>query len=167
MTLEDREPDLEAALADALRVEPSPQFLARVRERLRGEAPGPRLGWVLAALLAGATLALVLLLASPRRDEEPVAWQARVVVPPLPTPEASPAAVVPQRPRPARHVATYASPAPPEVLVPESQRAALARFVSGLEGREPPDIPLSVPFADLAVTDVHIEPLSIEPLSGS
>ncbi len=165
----DPERDLDAALREALRVEPAPEFLPRVRERLRNETPAARLGWLPAALLAGAALGVVVMFARQPSDNRATASvpdgvaahpapPSTLAAPKLTTPPMLAATVAPVRrePRP---------PAEPEVLVPDGQEAAIARFAWGLEALDQENnLAKALTRSTTALADLRIEPLSIEPL---
>lgn len=165
----DPERDLDAALREALRVEPTPEFLPRVRERLRNETPAARLGWLPAALLAGAALGIVVMFAWQPSEERATARvpgnvaatpapPSTLAVPRFTAPPMLAAAVAPVRPEPQ-------PPAEPEVLVPDGQEAAIARFAWGLEALDQENnLAKALTRSSTALADLRIEPLSIEPL---
>lgn len=164
----DPEHRLDAALRDALRVEPAPDFLPRLRERLQGERPAPPVPWRPAALLAGATLGLAVMLAWQRFEEDATpglrapARSAAVPAPPVPATrpvEAPPPAPVRRGIAPRRSVQ-------PEILVPAGQDAAIARFASGIEALEQGGALATVlARSPSLLSDLRVEPLSIEPLA--
>jgi hypothetical protein len=150
--------DGEKALQEALAVTPSPEFAARVRERVRKEAPRAAAGWWPRVAFAGAVVAAVMIAAAlwnGRTGPERAAVAGRTMTR---TPAA--AAVETRRPEPAptpspmpedpasRSIATRAvtlpliitrAPVhedPREVLVPDDERRALDRFLIAIrEGR--------------------------------
>ena len=133
--------DGERALQEALAVTPSPEFAARVRERVREEAPRPATGWWPRVAFAGAVVTAVMIAAAlwnGRTGPERAAIANRAI-----TRTQAGAAVEARRPEPAR------APSPPliitrapvheeprEVLVPDDERRALDRFLIAMrEGR--------------------------------
>jgi hypothetical protein len=186
--------DLDRELDAALEIDPSPEFLARVRMRIESEprrAPWP-LGvpvgarrWALAGLgaLAVAVLA-VAVIRSGRSESARPASQVAGMVPPasaFAAPSMPPMEVVPPgsgivgpaaaRSR-ARRAAPAATVAAPPVLVAANEVAALERlFARAREGRvdmsalpDQPDPPVAS--APLAPIDaIDVAPISVSPLS--
>jgi hypothetical protein len=136
--------EFDALLRRTLAVEPSPEFLPRVRERVSQQGRPSRwtAPWLFAATAAAATLALAIGVAwlpgAPAVTPAPPAAPAPVVAAsarPVPPPPAIPRAASP-RPRtiPARPVrAAHESPAAPVVIVDQRQRAALGTLFRMLE----------------------------------
>jgi hypothetical protein len=167
MTMPDDE--LDARLRAALHVEPSPEFLPRVRARLQSESPAPRVGWLVPALAAlAAVVALALWIARPATEPQAprvahapasTLTPTTLAVSPVPSVPLAQVSAPVSRPRPV----LPPSPAEPEVLVPAGQEEAALRFFAALQADErpiaaPPDLKLNV-------AEIHIEPLSIPPLS--
>jgi hypothetical protein len=174
---------LDREIESALAIEPSPEFLARVRTRieeeprvsLRGLAVRARVFEPLMVVsLVGAVLALVvpnMMRKDAGRSELPVPVVSKVEVD---TPPSSPQNSSPLKP-PAVAVApsarvrvTQADEVPLRLSQPvfsDGERLALAAFVTALEdGRVL--MPAAAPLNDAAVADAGrtIEPLVIEPL---
>jgi len=181
-----REPSADTALDDelerALAVEPSPEFVARIRTGIAQEAMSSR--WSLPRLVAVAGLALVpvvalvLLRPAPRPSTQPIDAVASssgpAVAPPVrlvePTPEPAQPAVVRERPSTPRARAAAAprsTAAPPEVLIAADEAEALQRLLAGIrDGRvDPASIPPD-PFAVAAAEPVQlaIAPITVAPL---
>jgi hypothetical protein len=161
--------DLDRQVQEALNVDPSPEFQARVRLRLSEEPQRYRLGtgWLVCGVTGLAVVALLAMFVSGRDGVQP--RQAHPVAPAPP----SSAAVVEPMPPPAiekpiagRRPRVTRSQAAERVLVPAAEREAFRRFVlavteNALTYSVSPDVwddaPLSVP----AIT---IEPIVIEPI---
>ena len=150
----DREID---ALLD---VEPSPEFVARVRARVDGESMTLR-GWLTTRWLAGAAaIVAALIVVSAMWFDRPAPVLIVREVPPVPIPNA----VV--EPPSMRAEARPAAPAPsPEVLISPAESALLQRLlVAAREARVEPapdlrrDAPLNPPMP------IVIEPLDVPPL---
>jgi hypothetical protein len=133
---------MDLALVSSLAVEPSPEFAARVRQRL-AEEPAPRAawfpGWLPAAAGALGVALLVWWLIPPRTA--PPAPEAPVVAkvepgPPAPVegraPSPAPKAARPSRPAPLR---AAGSPGPPEILLPLEQRQGVEWLYRALQRR--------------------------------
>ena len=171
--------ELDRELAAAFAVEPSPEFLARVRTRLAsdpGPAPRWRLGWF-AASAAAATVAVaavvltsdmrsVVTLPPPavERDARPaperVAARVATVAPPA-------RATARSTPAPARVERAAGERSLPEVLVsPDEQRAFNLLVAVAQDGRMPglPRHTEVLAGESVAIPDVAIAPLVIEPL---
>jgi len=170
----DPDRELDAALREALNVEPSPEFLAHLRERLRHETPSRVPAWWPGALLAGAAagvIALFAFLPDTKATLSPPSRVARATpAPPMARPP-SPAALAEApraQARPTRGAAR--PPSTPAPVVPAGQDAAIARFVSGQAGLDPA-VGLGRALAGWSepetLSELRIEPLSIEPLSRS
>jgi hypothetical protein len=168
------EDDLDAALREALRVEPGPEFLPRVRERLRQERPAPGWNWLPATLLAGAALVLVVALGLGAGRMASLE-KARLATAPSYAPPAATLAPPPLVSRrgaaaPAAAITLPNGAVPriasePEVLVPEGQEAAIARFAAGIEALEQDALLGALARSPSQLADLRIEPLSIEPLA--
>jgi hypothetical protein len=170
----DPDRELDAALREALSVEPSPGFLPRLRERLRHETPSRVPAWWPGALLAGAAagvIALFTLLPDTTATLSPPPRAARATAPPpmaRPPSPVAPTEAPRTQARPARGAAR--PPSTPAPVVPAGQDAAIARFVSGEAGLDPA-VGLGRALAGWSepetLSELRIEPLSIEPLSRS
>lgn len=159
--------DVDREIQQALAVDPSPEFQARVRIRLSEEPQRSRLGigWIVSGAAALAAVALLAVFVSSRDDVAPrapdpvaAAVQTAAAAEPAPPPAVEQAALAP--PAPIRGNRTEV------VLVPAAEREAFRRFVraateNGLayavarEGVD--DAPLSVP-------ELAIEPIVIAPI---
>src|SRR5262249_43443818 len=136
------ERDVLKELSAALDVQPSPEFAARVRERV-ASAPRAHWSWMWIALGTGVPAATVALI-SLRGPVQPVVQAPTVlasapvaVVEPVgPKPAPSPH-VVERAPAPVRVLPVRAtSSAEPEVLVPDDERIALNRLLLAMrQGR--------------------------------
>ena len=176
--------DLDRALADALDVDVSPDFAARVRRRIATGAAPPRVRWrrqfaVAAAAVVIAATALAIL--STRRPVTPLAPSAQLqpAASAWPLPDVRPAADV--RPHPpvaetrpafagARLRVASASPSPspsptePEVLVPRAEIEMYRRLIADAE-QIPPAIvlePQRIADLDRHVPVIEIDPIRIE-----
>jgi hypothetical protein len=180
--------NIDRELQAALDVDPSPEFVARVRMRIASE-PAPRrwgFGWMAVAVGAAAAIvvAVVVTRSIGERKESGELLAARswpVVAAPIDpgSPQslhyddraaASPMTAGADLGRP------QAEPAPPllaaEILVDPREAAAIRRLIAGVSaGRIDLNRMLKPsPFvvADMSpVEDIEIEPLSIEPLNAS
>lgn len=151
----DREID---ALLD---VEPSPDFVARVRERVEGESMTHR-AWLPGRWLIGAAaIAAALIVVNVARwSDRPVPVLVVRESPPVPIPNAA------VEPPSIRAEGRPAMPAPfPEVLVSPAEAALVQRLlVAAREARVEPapdpglDAPLNPPMS------IAIEPIMVEPL---
>jgi hypothetical protein len=164
--------DLDRQIQEALDVDPSPEFQARVRIRLADEPPRYHVatGWLLSAVTGVAVVVVLAVFASNRNEVSPrpavviapaAADNAAVVAPVSPPAIQKPAAE--QVRRVTRRNATQT------VLVPPSEREAFRRFLQAVtenpltysipqDTRE--DAPLSVP-------DITIEPIFIKPIDAA
>jgi hypothetical protein len=150
----DREID---ALLD---VEPSPDFVARVRARVDGESMTRR-GWLTARWLAGAAaIVAALIVVSAMWFDRPAPVLVVREVPPVPIPNA-----VVEPPSTRAEARPTASAQSPEVLVSPAESALLQRLlVAAREARIEPapdlqrDAPLNRPMP------IVIEPLDVPPL---
>jgi hypothetical protein len=174
-------------IRDALRVDPSPEFPARVRTRIASE-PAPsawRWSWTIAAAGALAAMALVAVVMSRPRHENPSAPGVAHAV----TPAAAPDRPTPQQTEPARSVAARrpdpsasARPGAPraskgrtvtreaEVLLDPAETRALRSLIAGVrEGRvDLAAAQRSVALAPMElapITAIDIAPLGIEPIA--
>ncbi len=152
---ESRRTSVEEQLRCALSVEPSPDFLPRVRERLSREAAKSsralHLSWLVpiaATLLVAAALTPLLLRISPpserRRAEAPPASSTESAPPRqeavAPAPREAAVPITVGRRTQARHAPAASVPARraasslPEVIADSRQQAALRRFVEEIRG---------------------------------
>jgi hypothetical protein len=178
-------------IREALKVEPSPEFLARVRTRIASE-PSPsawRWSWTLAgvaAIAAAIAIAVALL-----RPNAPAVPQSQSVSAAKPEPETAPrgsalpteagpdksaaqrleTASHPVRTRPVgRDTAAAPTAAEPEILIDPRERRALLQLIALVrDGR----IDLSAarrsgtlaPIELPPVTDIVIDPITIDPIA--
>ncbi len=164
--------DLDRQIQEALAVDPSPEFQARVRIRLAEEPRRYRvgMGWLLSGATGLTVVAVLAVFVSSRNEVRPrpadvvapaAAGSAAVVEPVSPPAIQKPTAE--QVRRVTRRNATQT------VLVPPSEREAFRRFLQAVtenpltysipsDARE--DAPLSVP-------DITIEPILIEPIDAA
>lgn len=162
---------LDAELHAALNVEPSPEFVARVRTRIASE-PEPtrwRLAWVMVPAVAMGVL--VVALAMVRSVPEPSrSTQPMTQVPVTPTVaesaplvrESNDAAVPRITVRDARRAAAPVES--PQVVVSPDERRALAYVAAIVTGGRVAD--LSVEQADTAIDAVTLRDVEIVPLTG-
>jgi hypothetical protein len=176
---------IDEEIREALDVDPSPEFLARVRARIAAE-PAPstwRWSWGLAAACALAASVLVTVVPRPH-EAKPV---TAVPAPPSAIAERSSAAAVssgggetrksPVGPRPIRAVTQHARSAAvripksePELLIDQREMQTLRRLIEGVRiGRI--DLTASQnsrshgPAELEPVADIVIAPLTIEPIA--
>ena len=154
---------LNRELQSALDVDPSPEFLAKVRARIAAE-PRPsrwRLAWVM--MPAVAAIVLVAMLWPPPEAPMPVRIASApgpIAQADPPAPEQPPTASAPVR-RAARRV--VAEPRPPAVVLNAAEVAAFNRLVSRIEMGalpvgddvlEPPDLPAEIEFAPITIAPI-------------
>lgn len=160
---------LDDELRAALSVDPSPEFVARVRTRIAAEpAPGRwRLAWVMTAV-ATVSVAIATTTVNWPRLEAPV--PAAVATTPVSTPVPSPVAaqieaIVPDPiARASRRVLPATAPrAEPEVMISEGERRGFETLLAALRDNVLPPVP-EVETAVEPVLPVVIEPFTIEPL---
>ena len=152
--------DFDRALREAMQVDPSRDFTARIRARV---AEPPRQTWGLMprlALAATACAALVVVAASQWRDTEPVTGAL------LPHRDlivlAEPALVVPSPPPPERQQTRPTAPFnTTEVMVSPSEMLALQRLFSGIF--EAP--PATLIADELVIPEIEIEPIAPFPVA--
>jgi len=181
---------LDRELEAALGVEPSPEFLARVRTRVTSEPEGP--GWRLADVVTGpsrigqmrvvdplwgvAIVGIVLAVVVPQlmREDRPGVRSVPVATAAAPrqverSAEATPDLVVDSGVRTARPRQT-AEPLKQLTLSPvlfsDDDRNALALLVGAVGAGRVPPLPVSDEAADQSreMRELRIEPLAIEPL---
>lgn len=177
------ERDIERALA----VEPSPEFVARVRSRIAGEPspPSRRFGWMFAGVATAAVAAAVVFtvfVVSPAHQTGPAGapllasrsvTSGSVVVPAIaPADRAIPSA---SRTSPVVHRLTpfvssaARGAAEPEPLIDARETAALQRLIAGVRDARV-DLSLLLkgappaPMALQPIDDLVIPPIAIEPL---
>jgi hypothetical protein len=170
--------ELDAALNEALIVDPSPDFLARVREKLAGEEiSGSRpFPFVLATVtLVAAAMVFAIVMLERQIVEQPRVPVAAAIVPSKAiTASDAPAAVAAsaqpahetsRRPETSRRLQRIQVPVqeePGDVLIPAAEQQALRRLLE----RPPTAVLRFAPSVDpTAVAAIAIPPLSIDPLS--
>lgn len=172
---------IDRGIAASVSAEPSPEFTARIRQRIAAE-PGPvaswwegfRPGWL--PIAAGALAILVLAIWFMRRAPSPLQ--------PIPSPEVAhsqpPSIQVPEALPPDRHTAggrAHPRVAPhdagtvpprrpePEIIVPAGQeRAVLQLYAAIRSGRADAASLIAAP-ASLEIPELKIAPLEVKPLS--
>jgi hypothetical protein len=173
---------IDEEIRGALDVDPSPEFLARVRTRLATE-PAPsawRWSWTIVAAGALAAAAIMAIVLTPAREKATPATQTAEAGPKGPAlretePARSPAVRKPgpslleRRPRPSGPGEAIAS-RQPEILLDAAETRALRALIAGVrDGRV--DITAAqnsrapAPTDLEPITDIVIAPLSIEPLA--
>jgi hypothetical protein len=155
---ESRGATIDQELRTALDVEPSPEFVARVRTRIATEPPprGARIWLLLAPAAALAAVVLAALLSRPATVVEPAA-------PPLlgsqTLPPVSAASVVSPTLQSNAPVVNVARVKPEsEVVIDRAEANALRRLVFG------PPLNIDQPYLGTTLAAIEITPLSIEPL---
>ena len=168
---------LEREIEHALAVDPSPEFLARLRTRIANEPrPVSWHGWRLVGVgaLAG-TLVLAFVINSFKRDTETLLPSSSVATTPISVPAQvaqttlPPAPAVPAPPSTGERArAQVRRPvAEPEILIPPGEAAALRLLVMNIrEGRIDASKWDDAAAAALLepITEIVIRPISIEPL---
>lgn len=171
---------LDREIESMMEVEPSPEFLARVRTRVAKE-PEPsrwRSSWTL-AIAGGVTVVIVALIAWPSREPasssgEPVRGLRTGAVETL-TPLASSTAPQPVRRQPARARASAVAASPdraieidlPEVVIAENEAKTFAALVASIrQSRFDAVVPAAPnPDTPLEIKELlPVEPLEIEPI---
>ena len=182
-------------IRDALRVDPSPEFLARVRTRIAGE-PAPsawRWSWTVAAVGALAAMVLIAVVMSRPRHENPSAPEVAHAFEPAGIPagpegpalqQTEPAGSRAVR-RPGPSAAAHATPVVSgftrtmsrgaEVLLDPAETQALRRLIAGvrdghvdLSMMQTSTTPVAMelePVADIVIAPITIDPIA--PLSGA
>jgi hypothetical protein len=166
--------DLDRQIQEALDIDPSPEFKARVRMRLAEQPRRYRVAtnWLLAGVPALATVVVLALFVSDRNEVREVRLRGADVV--IPAAAGSAAVMEPLAPLPiekptAERVRHMPRQTPTQmVLVPPSEREAFRRFLQVVTENPfaysaPPDredAPLSVP-------DITIAPIVIEPIGAA
>ena len=164
---------IEREIARALAVDPSPEFVARVRMRIASEPPPRRTWWM--PVLVGATAiaaAVTIVLVAPWRGAQVQLKKAadpQVRLKPDTTPERATEGVGSGFSRTARTPRTTddVRPAEPELLVSREESDALRRLLARAS-QHPIVVDTLVLDAadpvDLAPPEIAIEPIKIEPL---
>jgi len=167
--------DIDRALADALDVDVSADFLARVRRRIASEpARAPfRRGWRIALPAAAAALVAIGLgiemmsTNSPAASQPPTApdrYRAAPVPAAVVRPEPMPAAQQPARRSALAARLSQASPREPEALVPREQIEMYRRLIAAAQQIPPAIVVEPQRMADLdgVVPAIEIDPIRIE-----
>lgn len=186
---------LEKEIEAALGVDPSPEFLPRLRERIADDRM--HAGWASGSWQwAGAALSVVAVALGlwVMRDPAPVSPEQTIATAPgdaepgapaanqetrTPAPERSPLIGTqtsqPRRPvasvASARHSPSDAVPAPLEVLISEDEAAGLQRLFAAISERRIeastlPDLAAALKPPE-PITDIVVEPISISPLAAA
>jgi hypothetical protein len=168
------EQDVDRELRAALSVSPSPDFEARILQRVEADRPSPgpaHYGWFAAA--ASVIIVAGVFYAMNRTSPPPPPQIVEHTAPPavMPRPEAHPYRNTSEPPRvdTVRASRSARRPAEPEVIVPLNQMEAVRRLVRAVnEGRlGPPAEPLEGPMtppARLGVAPLVVEPIPLPPL---
>jgi hypothetical protein len=162
--------ELDRQIQKALAVDPSPDFQARVRIRLREEPPRNLggLSWLVSGVVGLAAAALIAVFVSSRqgvgpRAADPVPPAAHTAAVPDPIPVAAT-----ERPAVERLPAVTRHDAAEAVLVPAAEREAFRRFLRTVAEN---GLAYSVPDASedtpLSVAEIMIEPIVIAPIDTS
>jgi len=186
---------LERDIERALAVDPSPEFVARVRTRIAEEpAPSSRpFAWRLtaAAFAAAAVMVVVALRPEPRVAPTLASVLApRSIAESIVVPSVGPAKAGPHenarphedaRPHTSSPVGsgfsrTYTSPRAPAILIDAREMMALQRLIAGVRDarvdltsllKEAPPAPMALqPIDDLAISPITIEPLAPSGVEG-
>jgi hypothetical protein len=163
------------ALEDALKVNPSPEFVARVRERVRQEpAVGAAIGWwprlAFGAVVATAAIVVATLwIDHPRPGPAVVATRTAARAPlteSMPVPAVEPSPTISPRPTPRTPTRVAVRMQKSEILVPDDQRLALNRLLIAVrEGRA------VVPAEGRALEDenghlLELRPIEVPPINS-
>lgn len=161
---------LDREIEDLLAVDPSPEFVARVRQHIAGQ-PAPRAWWYSwRVATAGAGLAVVILAAlfwpaGPLAPVAPVApTSERAPAPIAPTSESAPAPIAPIR---ASAIAPSRARAigPSEVQVPSTEADALRLLVTRVAQGRLPDMTESLALLDATGPKwIEVAPVEIDPI---
>jgi hypothetical protein len=170
--------ELDAALTEAFADEPSPDFAARVRERLAGERiAGSRPSGFVAVTVTLATAAIVstavMLERRPADERLPVRVAAASArdnaIHPRDAPVVAAPAATQREHKAASHSATSRLPRrtpelaheePSDVLIPSAEQQALRRLLE----RPPTAVLRFAPSVETTVAAIDIPPLTIDPL---
>jgi len=162
--------DLDRQIQEALAVDPSPDFQARVRIRLSEEPPRYRvgIGWLVYGAIGLAALAVLAVFVA-TRDE--VAFRAADPIGPAVHTAAAPEPIaVPATEGPAagRLTGVTRRHAADTVLVPAAEREAFRRFLRTVaENGLAYSVPDASEDAPLSVAEITIEPIVIAPIDTS
>jgi hypothetical protein len=173
---------LEKEIEAAIRVDPSPEFLARVRARIAGEPLSKGWGWYGTREWATAAAALMLVAIAgvwTLRDPAPIPREARLNAPPDeaahrqsevlkssadPVKGASPPAV-----RTARSLRRPLEPRP-EVVVSPDEAVALRQLMAAIAARQVEAVDIPTLGADAAplppIEEILLEPMTLSPIAG-
>jgi hypothetical protein len=173
---------LESELRRALAVDPSPEFLARIRTRVAAEPVHSRFAWTVISPIVFAIAVVAVATVFLRRPPAPTGERATSVLAartiattPLTAAPSAPSRIATiasssQSSETARHVrsmpATHVTE--PEVLIAADEAEALRRLILGVQqGRLhlSPALAVSPPFQDIAIEPITITP--IPPLTGN
>jgi hypothetical protein len=179
--------DLERALA----VDPSPEFVARVRARIAEEPSpaSPPFGWLFAGVAIAAVAAAVVLAVfvdSPARQTAPATaplLASRSITSSIVVPDVGPAKAGPHEDRGLREGAgprtpsfvgsgfsrTYTMPGEPAILIDAREMMALQRLIAGVRDARVDLTPLlkeatAAPMVLQPIDGLVIPPITIEPL---
>jgi len=162
---------LDRELRRALDVEPSPEFVARVRMRVAKEtmsSPGWALRWqYVAAACAVAATAAIVMMAGTQRPAAPATIASRSVTRP---PASAPAVIAQSAPSYVVSGFSRTTPAPdvvhPEVIVSVDEQRALRRFIIAARQNRVPAMPSAADSneSSLEVPAIEIAPIKFDPL---
>jgi len=163
------EDQLKREIEQALSVEPSPQFMAKVRRELVAEPRRPpvRLPWTLvAAGVAGAVLILAIVVFLPRQSGNSIVKSVPAIVPVTEVPQSVEIETV-RPPKPTvtaeRKVTPVTAPrrSEPEVLFDPREAAAFRSFVQAVQEKKVNASRLDAFFEAVERADSTIEPMPI------
>lgn len=172
--------EFERALADALDIDVSPGFAARVRRRIELEPEPVRVwqAWKIALPIAAAAVMAIAAVLLTRAPAAPPTLAARTLrLEPLRPAEgqrvAAPAMWLVAAGRPAPRVETTAAGAEPDVLVPREEIEMYRRLIAAAQAVKGPalvEVWKSGPAAELSISAIQIDPIRIDlivpPVSG-
>jgi hypothetical protein len=177
---------IDDALAELAAAEPSPDFLPRLRAHVE-HTPRPSLWsrWALPAAAVACVVVAAFIAGYDRgaREVAPLPLAAAVPAPSIaalpvdphgPVRSAIPARHLPTASRPTRSTASRAAAAP-EVLVPASERQAVARLAAALRAGSPDAVSMvgalaaenadAISIAPVSVSQIRIEPVVVPPVT--
>jgi len=167
------DPALGREIESLLAVEPSPEFLARVRTRIANE-PEPsrwRLAWIAVPAMGMCVVLFATVLVTWPRPEPAVPIQAVISSPVLPTiverePAVEPSRVFARVATQKREQPTAVADPFPEVVISEDERQAFEQLLLAIEQDRLPVLMRAGGDAEdsLAPAPLEIDPLTIEPL---